>query len=176
MTERFPDSGSSTWYSARRPSAPCGARIATSLATKLVESRTRKVRVGLEDRKTCRDTEYKNDKNTYSVCGKTKRDERVCERRRRTSYPLSGSKVQWRSTGMATQLSPRNSEVNALEQRGYLIGKKIGQVIYPQPCIPHLLVNLFHFPSTRLLRSFDNIISSVSFWTLYVASRARPPS
>lgn len=32
---------------------------------------------------------------------------------------------------MATQLSPRNSEVNALEQRGYLIGKKIGQVIYP---------------------------------------------
>ncbi|XP_076234424.1 testis-specific serine/threonine kinase [Calliopsis andreniformis] len=29
---------------------------------------------------------------------------------------------------MATRLSPRNSEVNALEQRGYLIGKKIGQV------------------------------------------------
>lgn len=30
---------------------------------------------------------------------------------------------------MATRLSPRNSEVNALEQRGYLIGKKIGQVV-----------------------------------------------
>lgn len=25
-------------------------------------------------------------------------------------------------------VSPRNSEVNALEQRGYMIGKKIGQV------------------------------------------------
>lgn len=31
---------------------------------------------------------------------------------------------------MATRLSPRNSEVNALEQRGYLIGKKIGQVVH----------------------------------------------
>ncbi|KAI4495414.1 hypothetical protein M0802_008628 [Mischocyttarus mexicanus] len=31
---------------------------------------------------------------------------------------------------MATRLSPRNSEVNALEQRGYLIGKKIGQGSY----------------------------------------------
>lgn len=31
---------------------------------------------------------------------------------------------------MDTLLSPRNSEVNALEQRGYLIGKKIGQVIF----------------------------------------------
>ncbi|EZA58692.1 testis-specific serine/threonine-protein kinase 3 [Ooceraea biroi] len=31
---------------------------------------------------------------------------------------------------MATHLSPRNSEVNALEQRGYLIGKKIGQGSY----------------------------------------------
>ncbi|TGZ46505.1 Uncharacterized protein DBV15_10345 [Temnothorax longispinosus] len=31
---------------------------------------------------------------------------------------------------MATRLSPGNSEVNALEQRGYLISKKIGQVVY----------------------------------------------
>ncbi|XP_018393601.1 PREDICTED: testis-specific serine/threonine-protein kinase 2 isoform X1 [Cyphomyrmex costatus] len=31
---------------------------------------------------------------------------------------------------MAKRLSPRNSEVNALEQRGYLIGKKIGQGSY----------------------------------------------
>ncbi|XP_030764103.1 testis-specific serine/threonine-protein kinase 2 [Sitophilus oryzae] len=31
---------------------------------------------------------------------------------------------------MAARLSPRNSEVNALEQRGYLIGKKIGQGSY----------------------------------------------
>ncbi|XP_069675204.1 testis-specific serine/threonine-protein kinase 3 [Periplaneta americana] len=31
---------------------------------------------------------------------------------------------------MATRLSPRNSEVNALEQRGYIIGKKIGQGSY----------------------------------------------
>lgn len=31
---------------------------------------------------------------------------------------------------MASRLSPRNSEVNALEQRGYLIGKKIGQGSY----------------------------------------------
>lgn len=31
---------------------------------------------------------------------------------------------------MDTRLSPRNSEVNALEQRGYLIGKKIGQGSY----------------------------------------------
>ncbi|KAF2905339.1 hypothetical protein ILUMI_00841 [Ignelater luminosus] len=31
---------------------------------------------------------------------------------------------------MATRLSPRNSEINALEQRGYLIGKKIGQGSY----------------------------------------------
>lgn len=30
----------------------------------------------------------------------------------------------------AARLSPRNSEVNALEQRGYLIGKKIGQGSY----------------------------------------------
>lgn len=29
---------------------------------------------------------------------------------------------------MASRLSPRNSEVNALEQRGYFLGKKIGQV------------------------------------------------
>lgn len=29
-----------------------------------------------------------------------------------------------------TRLSPRNSEINALEQRGYLIGKKIGQGSY----------------------------------------------
>lgn len=31
---------------------------------------------------------------------------------------------------MASRLSPRNSEVSALEQRGYLIGKKIGQGSY----------------------------------------------
>ncbi|EFN67177.1 Testis-specific serine/threonine-protein kinase 6 [Camponotus floridanus] len=31
---------------------------------------------------------------------------------------------------MATRLGTRNSEVNALEQRGYLIGKKIGQGCY----------------------------------------------
>ncbi|CAG5107087.1 Similar to TSSK1B: Testis-specific serine/threonine-protein kinase 1 (Homo sapiens) [Cotesia congregata] len=31
---------------------------------------------------------------------------------------------------MATRLSPRNSEVSALEERGYLIGKKIGQGSY----------------------------------------------
>lgn len=31
---------------------------------------------------------------------------------------------------MASRLSPRNSEVNALEQRGYIIGKKIGQGSY----------------------------------------------
>lgn len=31
---------------------------------------------------------------------------------------------------MATHLSPRSSEVNALEQRGYIIGKKIGQGSY----------------------------------------------
>ncbi|XP_060528325.1 testis-specific serine/threonine-protein kinase 3 [Cylas formicarius] len=31
---------------------------------------------------------------------------------------------------MATRLSPKHSEVNALEQRGYLIGKKIGQGSY----------------------------------------------
>ena len=31
---------------------------------------------------------------------------------------------------MAAKLGPRNSEVNALEQRGYLIGKKIGQGSY----------------------------------------------
>ncbi|GLV36634.1 uncharacterized protein CBL_07869 [Carabus blaptoides fortunei] len=31
---------------------------------------------------------------------------------------------------MAARLSPRSSEVNALEQRGYLIGKKIGQGSY----------------------------------------------
>lgn len=30
----------------------------------------------------------------------------------------------------SARLSPRNSEVNALEQRGYLIGKKIGQGSY----------------------------------------------
>jgi hypothetical protein len=30
---------------------------------------------------------------------------------------------------MATQLVPRNSEMHALKQRGYVIGKKIGQVI-----------------------------------------------
>lgn len=30
---------------------------------------------------------------------------------------------------MATRLKSRNSEVYALEQRGYFIGKKIGQVI-----------------------------------------------
>lgn len=31
---------------------------------------------------------------------------------------------------MASRLSPRNSEVNALEQRGYFLGKKIGQGSY----------------------------------------------
>lgn len=30
----------------------------------------------------------------------------------------------------AARLSPRNSEISALEQRGYLIGKKIGQGSY----------------------------------------------
>lgn len=54
-----------------------------------------------------------------------------------TDCPSSGGegswsvmRGRWRIIGMATRLSPRNSEVNALEQRGYLIGKKIGQVVY----------------------------------------------
>lgn len=50
-----------------------------------------------------------------------------------TARPREGGqwwRVDEESLGMATRLGTRNSEVNALEQRGYLIGKKIGQVVY----------------------------------------------
>ncbi|XP_024938854.1 testis-specific serine/threonine-protein kinase 2 [Cephus cinctus] len=49
---------------------------------------------------------------------------------------------------MATRLSPRNSEVNALEQRGYLIGKKIGQGSY---ATVHL-AEYVDGPSTKKMR------------------------
>lgn len=53
--------------------------------------------------------------------------------RRSINYLERPGRDQWwrideESLGMATRLGTRNSEVNALEQRGYLIGKKIGQV------------------------------------------------
>jgi len=66
---------------------------------------------------------------------------------------------------MAKRLSPRNSEVNALEQRGYLIGKKIGQVVYHF----HLFFIPFNISHCLLSASSSVFTVASAFFNLYNA-------
>jgi len=77
-----------------------------------------------------------------------------------TDCPSSGEegsvmRGRWRIIGMATRLSPRNSEVNALEQRGYLIGKKIGQVVH---------CSFLSFVCFNTSRSLISVSSAIAFF------------
>ncbi|KAG5336572.1 TSSK1 kinase, partial [Acromyrmex charruanus] len=62
---------------------------------------------------------------------------------------------------MAKRLSPRNSEVNALEQRGYLIGKKIGQVVHRFICFLFLLIlHVFFLRLLTVASAFFNLYNA----------------
>lgn len=52
---------------------------------------------------------------------------------------------------MAAKLSPRNSDVSAFEQRGYYIGKQIGQVCFIHRKIEPSNIVLFQIQINQIL-------------------------